>query len=157
MKIDLFGIRRIVFPVMIFALLLAILYIIGQHILLKQAEVVYSHPATKVRIKRVAGAVTIRTVVVERAGEKITTTEEKRGEVVETNDTDSAPVPLSVTMAARRTDRFLVGASAAMFDGPPEIKSATWWVGYSIGNRLDVKAGYRYDDSVKSVYIGGRF
>lgn len=139
------------------ALVFAILYIIGQAILLKQMELPYRNPAVHVRIKKVAGPVRIRTVIVERAGEKVTTIEESRAPVVETNFTDSAPVPVSTIMRPHRSDRWLAGASADVFRGRPSLASTTWWAGYSVRNRLDVMGGYRYDDRAAYLYIGGRF
>lgn len=115
-----------------------------EHTQLATARTVYLHPQTRSVEKTVTvtGPVQIRTVVVERAGEKITTTEENRGEVVSSQgkEAESQPVPLSIAMAAPRTDRWLFGAQVDD-DHFGDVRAYTALAGYSFRNRVDLLVG----------------
>ena len=128
-----------------------------QHMALEQARLVYLHPQTRtiVRTVTVTGPVQTKTIVVERPGEKVTTIVEDRGPVTQVagSDVQSAPVPLSVTLAPR-SDRWLVAVQVSDLRFH-ELRAYTPLVGYSIRNRVDLLAGFGAEGG--KLQVGWRF
>lgn len=116
---------------------------------LKQARLVYENPQVKTVEKVVyrQGPVRIKTIIVkEKDGNETTTVEEVRDPA--TTETiasaESTPIPLSITLAPARTDRYLltfgVNRLSSDFDGKAIL------VGYGFKNRLDLQAGIVHRD-----------
>ncbi len=111
---------------------------------LKKAQIVYSHPEVKTVEKIVykQGPVRIVTKIREvPGGAKETTIEEDHGAITSevTTSSTSTPIPIAITLAEPRTDRYLVSFGlnrlTADFDGK------AFFVGYGFKNRIDVQIG----------------
>jgi hypothetical protein len=125
---------------------------------LETARLVYAYPQTKTveKIVHVSGPVRIVTKVIEKPGETVTTIDENRGPVTETSEArlESQPVPISLTLAPTRTDRWLLAVQVD--DGRfHQAEGYTGLVGYSFRNRVDVLGGWGGDGG--KLQIGLRF
>lgn len=153
------------------ALLIVILYALNQHDRMRTyraelatARASVENPA-KVEVVRTVyreGPIRIKTVVIERAGEKTTDTTEDRGETVAvtTTDTESLPVALPDLLPAPpgRENRVLVGLDLRDWR-TREIEAYTLYGGYSWINRVDLLAGVgRRDNRTEGhLMLIGRF
>lgn len=122
------------------AFVLLLIYCYLQHVALAQNQLVYRNPAIvrQIRTVRVEGPVRIVTRVVEIPGRVERETVEERGPVSTVKDSMMIQAP--VFPPAPRTSRWLAGVSISPFS-EKEIKSFSWWAGYSIQNRLDLCGG----------------
>jgi hypothetical protein len=144
--------KRVTIVVLIVAFSAALLDLRLQSIELAKAELVYTHPQqrTKILVRKVAGPVRIVTKIVERAdGERVTEIVEERAPIVETRgeETESTPVPLSITLAPHRADRWLLGAGLLNLS-PRSSSNWTGYAGYGFRNRFDLLYGLSYNDRI---------
>lgn len=119
-----------------------------EHYRAEQTDRVYANPKTIVRVVRVAGPVRVKTVIVERPGEKTTTVEEARGAVIETTENVSEPVPISITMA-QPGNAWLAGIGNRNAD-VKSWRAYSLWAGRELGTRAQVQIGVGYRDSVEA-------
>lgn len=110
----------------------------------KNIQMIYSHPEFKTVEKIVyrTGPVQIKTVIIkEKDGKEITTINETHGANVETTEkgTDNKIVPISVSLAEARSDRYLISAGFNRLSADFEGKAL--FVGYGIKNRFDIQVG----------------
>lgn len=122
------------------AFVLLLIYCYLQHIALAQNQLIYQNPEVIERVKtvRVEGPVRIVTRTVETPGRVERVVTEERGPVSVVKE--SLMVQTPVFPPNPRTSRWLAGVSLSPFS-EKEIRSFSWWAGYSIQNRLDLCGG----------------
>ena len=122
------------------AFVLLLIYCYLQHIALAQNQLVYQNPAIIEHVKtvRVEGPVRIVTRTIETPGRVERVVTEERGPVSVVKE--SLMVQTPVFPPNPRTSRWLAGVSLSPFS-EKEIRSFSWWAGYSIQNRLDLCGG----------------
>lgn len=122
------------------AFILLLIYCYLQHIALAQNQLVYQNPAIIEHVKtvRVEGPVRIVTRTIETPGRVERVVTEERGPVSVVKE--SLMVQTPVFPPNPRTSRWLAGVSLSPFS-EKEIRSFSWWAGYSIQNRLDLCGG----------------
>lgn len=144
--------KRITIAVLIVIVLALAAAVRIEHYRAEQANSVYTNPRVihSVKTVKVAGPVRIVTQVVERPTEKRITTIEYREATIETRGetADSAPVPLSVAMAAPG-NAWLVGV------GNRDGEFRTWkgyslWAGRELGTRAQAQLGVGYRDGAEA-------
>lgn len=152
LKIRQLNLRTTSIVVLVFVVICLAAAVKLQHDQLQMAKIVYANPkvVTIEKVVKVQGPVRIVTKIVERpSGERETTVEETRAEVVETSgsSSESSPVPLDVALKPPSGDRWLAGV------GNRDFSFRSWdqytiWAGREMG-RLELLGGVGYRDRIE--------
>lgn len=110
---------------------------------LKKIQSVYANPEIKTveHIVYREGPIKIVTKTIIQKDRTYTVTTEERSPVIILSDSETAktPIPIAVTMAAARTDRYLLTVGLNRLT--PDFDGKALFVGYSIHNRFDFQVG----------------